>query len=299
MAEKLKLKLDCNRTMADAIRTVEFEDLVEMVRLCCLAAATQLPEDVEEALQKSLQSESNPLAKELIGQCLENAKIARCENMPICQDTGFAVFFVEMGTLVRINGGTIYEAITEGTRRGYRDGFLRKSIVSDPLFKRKNTTDNTPPIIHLTQVPGDKIDVILAPKGGGSENMSALKMLKPSDGRAGVVDFVVNSVVNAGGNPCPPVIVGVGIGGTFEQAALLAKKALLRKVNTPAEDAEYAELEREILEKINASGVGPQGLGGDTTALAVHINHFPCHIASLPVAVNINCHAARHAGFVM
>jgi len=299
MAEKLKLKLDCNRTMADAIRTVEFEDLVEMVRLCCLAAATQLPEDVEEALQKSLQSESNPLAKELIGQCLENAKIARCENMPICQDTGFAVFFVEMGTLVRINGGTIYEAITEGTRRGYRDGFLRKSIVDDPLFKRKNTTDNTPPIIHLTQVPGDKIDVILAPKGGGSENMSALKMLKPSDGRAGVVEFVVNSVVNAGGNPCPPVIVGVGIGGTFEQAALLAKKALLRKVNTPSEDAEYAELEREILEKINASGVGPQGLGGDTTALAVHINHFPCHIASLPVAVNINCHAARHAGFVM
>lgn len=299
MAEKLKLKLDCNRTMADAIRTVEFEDLVEMVRLCCLAAATQLPEDVEEALQKSLQSESNPLAKELIGQCLENAKIARCENMPICQDTGFAVFFVEMGTLVRINGGTIYEAITEGTRRGYRDGFLRKSIVSDPLFKRKNTTDNTPPIIHLTQVPGDKIDVTLAPKGGGSENMSALKMLKPSDGRAGVVEFVVNSVVNAGGNPCPPVIVGVGIGGTFEQAALLAKKALLRKVNMPAEDTEYAELEREILEKINASGVGPQGLGGDTTALAVHINHFPCHIASLPVAVNINCHAARHAGFVI
>ena len=299
MAEKLKLKLDCNRTMADSIRTVEFEDLVEMVRLCCLAAATKLPEDVEEALKNAFASESNPLAKELIRQCLENAEIARCENMPICQDTGFAVFFVEMGTMVRVNGGTIYEAITEGTRRGYRDGFLRKSIVTDPLFKRKNTTDNTPPIIHLTQVPGDRIDVILAPKGGGSENMSALKMLKPSDGRAGVVDFVVNSVVNAGGNPCPPVIVGVGIGGTFEQSALLAKKALLRKVGTPSEDAEYADLEREILEKINASGVGPQGLGGDTTALAVHINHFPCHIASLPVAVNINCHAARHAGFVL
>ena len=299
MAEKLKLKLDCNRTMADSIRTVEFEDLVEMVRLCCLAAATKLPEDVEEALKNAFASESNPLAKELIRQCLENAEIARSENMPICQDTGFAVFFVEMGTMVRINGGTIYEAVTEGTRRGYRDGFLRKSIVTDPLFKRKNTTDNTPPIIHLTQVPGDRIDVILAPKGGGSENMSALKMLKPSDGRAGVVDFVVNSVVNAGGNPCPPVIVGVGIGGTFEQSALLAKKALLRKVGTPSEDAEYADLEREILEKINASGVGPQGLGGDTTALAVHINHFPCHIASLPVAVNINCHAARHAGFVL
>ena len=183
------------------------------------------------------------------------------------------------------------------TRQGYKDGFLRKSIVSDPLFARKNTTDNTPPIIHLTMVPGDRISVILAPKGGGSENMSALKMLKPSDGRQGVVDFVTQTVINAGGNPCPPVIVGVGIGGTFEQAALLAKKALLRQVNTPAEDAEYADLEKEILQKINASGVGPQGLGGDTTALAVHINHHPCHIASLPVAVNINCHAARHAGF--
>ena len=297
MAEKLKLKLNPDRTMADSIRTVAFDEVVEAVRLCCLAAATKLPEDVLKSLQDALAKESNPLAKELIEQCLENARIAREENMPICQDTGFAVFFVEMGTMVRIDNGTIYEAITEGTRRGYKDGFLRKSIVSDPLFVRKNTTDNTPPIIHLTMVPGDRINVILAPKGGGSENMSALKMLKPSDGRQGVVDFVTQTVINAGGNPCPPVIVGVGIGGTFEQAALLAKKALLRKVNTPAEDAEYADLEKEILQKINASGVGPQGLGGDTTALAVHINHHPCHIASLPVAVNINCHAARHAGF--
>ena len=297
MAEKLKLKLNPDRTMADSIRTVAFDEVVEAVRLCCLAAATKLPEDVLKSLQDALAKESNPLAKELIEQCLENARIAREENMPICQDTGFAVFFVEMGTMVRIDNGTIYEAITEGTRRGYKDGFLRKSIVRDPLFVRKNTTDNTPPIIHLTMVPGDRINVILAPKGGGSENMSALKMLKPSDGRQGVVDFVTQTVINAGGNPCPPVIVGVGIGGTFEQAALLAKKALLRKVNTPAEDAEYADLEKEILQKINASGVGPQGLGGDTTALAVHINHHPCHIASLPVAVNINCHAARHAGF--
>lgn len=297
MAEKLKLKLNPDRTMADSIRTVAFDEVVEAVRLCCLAAATKLPEDVLNSLQDALAKESNPLAKELIEQCLENARIAREENMPICQDTGFAVFFVEMGTMVRLDNGTIYEAITEGTRRGYKDGFLRKSIVSDPLFARKNTTDNTPPIIHLTMVPGDRINVILAPKGGGSENMSALKMLKPSDGRQGVVDFVTQTVINAGGNPCPPVIVGVGIGGTFEQAALLAKKALLRKVNTPAEDAEYADLEKEILQKINASGVGPQGLGGDTTALAVHINHHPCHIASLPVAVNINCHAARHAGF--
>ncbi|MBR7144383.1 MAG: fumarate hydratase [Lentisphaeria bacterium] len=281
------------------MRTVLFADVVEMVRLCCLSAAVNLPEDVLTTLEKAYINESKPLAKELIGQCLENARIARAENMPICQDTGFAVYFVEMGTNVRIEGGTISEAITEGTRQGYRDGFLRKSIVSDPLFKRKNTTDNTPPIIHLTMVPGDKINVILAPKGGGSENMSALKMLKPSDGREGVVKFVTDTVINAGGNPCPPVIVGVGIGGTFEQAALLAKKALLRKINTPSEDAEYAELEQEILAKINASGVGPQGLGGDTTALAVHINHHPCHIASLPVAVNINCHAARHAGFEM
>ena len=297
MAEKLKLKLAPSRSIAESLRTVPFDDVVEMVRLCCLSAAVNLPEDVLTALEKAYANETKPLAKELISQCLENAKIAKAENMPICQDTGFAVFFVEMGTNVRIEGGTIAEALTEGTRQGYRDGFLRKSIVTDPLFKRKNTTDNTPPIIHLTMVPGDKINVILAPKGGGSENMSALKMLKPSDGREGVVKFVTDTVINAGGNPCPPVIVGVGIGGTFEQAALLAKKALLRKVGTPSEETEYADLEQEILAKINASGVGPQGLGGDTTALAVHINHHPCHIASLPVAVNINCHAARHAGF--
>ena len=297
MSEKLQLNVEKMRSFAESLRVIPFDEVVEMVRLCCLAAATQLPEDVLESLQDAYQKETKPLARELLSQCLENARIAREENMPICQDTGFAVFFVEMGSSVQIDGGTIYEAISEGNRQGYRDGFLRKSIVTDPLFKRKNTTDNTPPIIHLNLVPGDKINVILAPKGGGSENMSALKMLKPSDGKAGVVDFVVNTVVNAGGNPCPPVIVGVGIGGTFEQAALLAKKALLRKVGTPSRESEYAELEQEILQKINASGVGPQGLGGDTTALAVHINNHPCHIASLPVAVNINCHAARHAGF--
>ncbi len=297
MAEKLKLKLAASRSMAECMRTVPFAEVVEMVRLCCLSAAVKLPEDVLEALKNAYTKETKPLAKELIKQCLDNAEIALKENMPICQDTGFAVYFVEMGTNVKIDGGTITEALTEGTRQGYRDGFLRKSIVTDPLFKRKNTTDNTPPIIHLTMVPGDKINVILAPKGGGSENMSALKMLKPSDGKEGVVKFVTDTVINAGGNPCPPVIVGVGIGGTFEQAALLAKKALLRKVGSVHEDSEYAELEQEILSTINASGVGPQGLGGDTTALAVHINHHPCHIASLPVAVNINCHAARHSGF--
>lgn len=297
MSEKIKLSINPDRSMVDAMRVLSFEEVAEAVRLCCLAAAVNLPGDVLEALQKAYETETKPLAKELIRQCLDNARIAREENMPICQDTGFAVFFVEMGSMLRIEGGSIYDAITEGTRRGYRDGFLRKSIVTDPIFQRKNTTDNTPPIIHLSIVQGDKLNVILAPKGGGSENMSALKMLKPSDGKAGVVNFVTDTVINAGGNPCPPVIVGVGVGGTFEQAALLAKKALLRKVNTPNENAEYAELEQEILSRINASGVGPQGLGGDTTALAVHINYHPCHIASLPVAVNINCHAARHAGF--
>ncbi len=297
MAEKLKLALSPSRSMCDALRVVQFSEVVELVRLCCLSAATQLPDDVLQAMRDASARETRPLAQELLRQCLENAEIACTEKMPLCQDTGFAVFFVEMGSLLKIDGGTIYEAIAEGTRQGYRDGYLRKSIVKDPLFQRKNTTDNTPPIIHLTLVPGDKLHVILAPKGGGSENMSALKMLKPSDGRAGVVDFVTQTVIAAGGNPCPPVIVGVGIGGTFEKAAFLAKHALLRKVGTPSAEPEYAELEQEILQKINASGVGAQGLGGDVTALAVHIENFPCHIASLPVAVNLNCHAARHAGF--
>ncbi len=219
--------------------------------------------------------------------------------MPLCQDTGFAVWFVEMGRDVTLSRGTISEAVTAGTRAGYKRFYLRKSIVADPLFDRKNTTDNTPVILHLEQVEGDRLKLILAPKGGGSENMSALRMLKPSDGRAGVVEFVVNSVISAGGNPCPPTIVGVGIGGTMERAACLAKRALLRPVGQPAADSRYAELEREILERINASGIGPQGLGGAVTSLAVHVEHHPCHCASLPVAVNLNCHAARHQEVIL
>lgn len=297
MAAKLKLALNPGRTRAESIRTIAFDDVVEAVRLCCLAAATRLPDDVLAALRTAHEKETKPVARELLRQCLENADIACREHMPICQDTGFAVFFVEMGNMLKLDRGTICEAITEGTRRGYRDGFLRKSIVKDPIFRRRNTQDNTPPIVHLAIEPGDKLKVILAPKGGGSENMSALKMLKPSDGRAGVADFVVESVVKAGGNPCPPTIVGVGVGGTFEKAAFLAKKALLRKIGSVNPDPEYAALELEILDRINASGVGAQGLGGDVTALAVHIENYPCHIASLPVAVNLNCHAARHAGF--
>ena len=292
-----KLKLKIGASPQDMLRVVPFQQVVDAVSACCLQAACQLPEDVSAALNRALQFEQGELGRDFLQQCLENARIAAAERLPICQDTGFAVFFVEIGELVKLDGGSIYEAITAGVADGYRRGYLRKSIVSDPLFQRKNTTDNTPPIIHLSIVPGNRLSVILAPKGGGSENMSALRMLKPSDGRDGVIDFVTETVVKAGGNPCPPTIVGVGIGGTFEQAAFLAKKALLRPVGQQSDDADYAGLEREILARINQSGVGPQGLGGSVTALAVHINYYPCHIASLPVAVNLNCHAARHAGF--
>jgi fumarate hydratase subunit alpha len=277
------------------MRTIAFEKIVSEVRSMCGKAACLLPPDVLEALKNGSKTETSELGKAFFQQYLENADIAAKENMPLCQDTGFAVYFVEMGTGVALDHGTVEEALTEGTKQGYKDFYLRKSIVADPLFDRKNTTSNTPCIVHLKSVPGDKLKITLAPKGGGSENMSALKMLKPSEGREGVVKFVVDSVVNAGGNPCPPTVVGVGIGGTMEYAAYLAKKALLRKVGTPSTDPRYAELEAEILEKINASGVGPQGLGGSVTSLSCHIEFFPCHLASLPVAVNINCHAARHA----
>ena len=277
------------------MRTIAFEKIVSEVRAMCGKAACLLPPDVLEALKNGSKAETSDLGKAFFQQYLENADIAARENMPLCQDTGFAVYFVEMGTEVALDHGTVEEALTEGTKQGYKDFYLRKSIVADPLFDRKNTTSNTPCIVHLKSVPGDKLKITLAPKGGGSENMSALKMLKPSEGREGVVKFVVDSVVNAGGNPCPPTVVGVGIGGTMEYAAFLAKKALLRKVGTPSTDPRYAELEAEILEKINASGVGPQGLGGSVTSLSCHIEFFPCHLASLPVAVNINCHAARHA----
>ena len=276
-------------------RIIEFDKIVDAVTALCGQAACDLPADVRKALQKGFETETAETPKDFFAQYLENADIAQNERLPICQDTGFAVYFVEMGSEVALDKGNIYAALAAGTSAGYKKFFLRKSIVADPLFDRKNTRDNTPAVIHLKLVPGDKIKIILAPKGGGSENMSAVKMLKPSDGRQGVVDFVVNTVVNAGGNPCPPTVVGVGIGGTFEMAAFLAKSALLREIGKPAEDERYAELEREILEKINASGVGPQGLGGNVTSIAVHIQHHPCHLASLPVAVNLNCHAARHA----
>lgn len=276
------------------MRTIAYNDIVDNVAELCIKANVYLPADVLSSLVTSLQQEQNNLAHAILTQYIANADIARREEMPICQDTGFAVFFVELGEAIRIEGGTLINAINDGVAKGYKKGYLRKSIVTDPLFERKNTGDNTPAVVHCECVPGDALQITFAPKGGGSENMSALAMLKPSDGEEGVIDFIVGTVVKAGGNPCPPTIVGVGIGGTCEKCALLAKKALLRSVGEPHPDKRYAELEKKILRKINESGIGPQGLGGSITALAVHIEMFPSHITSLPVAVNLNCHAARH-----
>ena len=239
------------------------------------------------------------MGREVLDQILENAKVAGERQLPLCQDCGLAVVFLELGQDVHIVGGDLNEAIAEGVRRGYQDGYLRKSAVAQPFSARVNTKDNTPPIIHTTIVPGDRLRLIVAPKGGGSENMSQLAMLKPADGREGVIRFVVDSVRRAGANPCPPIIVGVGIGGTAEKAMWLAKHSLLREVGQPSHDPEVAALEAEILERVNRTGIGPQGFGGLTTALAVHVETFPAHIASLPVAVNIQCHSARHKEAVL
>jgi len=254
--------------------------------------------DVYRAFKVALPAETSPVGRDVLAQLIENAEIAREEQVPLCQDTGYAVIFVELGQEVRLVGGDLYAAINAGVRKGYGDGYLRKSIVGDPL-RRVNTMDNTPAVIHLELVPGDRVKLIIAPKGGGSENMSAVKMLNPADGSKGVVDFVVEAVSKAGSNPCPPILVGVGIGGTFEKVAYLAKKALLREVGSVNADPFYAELENEILTKVNKLGIGPQGYGGRTTALAVFIETYPAHIASLPAAVNLNCHAARHKARVI
>jgi len=275
------------------MREIDVTQITAAIAKLCLDANFNLGEDVLTSIQGALQAEPSPTGRNALEQVLVNAEIARDEQVPMCQDTGYAVVFVELGQDVHLVGGDLYVAINEGVRQGYVDGYLRKSIVADPL-NRVNTKDNTPAIIHLELVPGDRVKLVVAPKGGGSENMSAVKMLKPADGVKGVADFVVDTISKAGSNPCPPVVVGVGIGGTFEKVAYLAKKALLRKIGVPNADPFYAGLERDLLEKINKLGIGPQGYGGRTTALAVHIETFPAHIASLPAAVNINCHAARH-----
>lgn len=281
------------------MRTIEYKKIVDTVKEMCLEANYDLPQDVVDGFKNAMAKEESPLGKSILEQCLKNAQIAKDERVPICQDTGLSVFFINIGQDVKVEGGLLKDAINEGVRQGYKDGYLRKSSLDDPLFARKNTGDNTPAIIHLDIVAGDKLDITMAPKGGGAENMSRLAMLPPSAGEKGVVDFVVDTIVKAGGNPCPPTVVGVGIGGTFEKVAFLAKKALLWPLNAPNQDERYDQLEKKILQRINNSGVGPQGLGGNITSFAIHIEHHPCHLASLPVAVNVNCHAHRHAHRVL
>lgn len=281
------------------MREISFSEVVSAVKDLCIRASLVLPPDVNAAIEKAAKEEKSPLGRSILEKCLKNASIAEKDKLPICQDTGYAVFFVKSGCDLRINGGLLTDAINEGTRQGYQKGYLRKSIVSDPLYERKNTGDNTPALIHIEIVPGTNLSITLLPKGGGCENMSGLAMLKPSEGEKGVIDFVVSTIKKAGGNACPPVIVGVGIGGTADKATLLAKEALLRPVGNPNENEAYAALEKKLLYAVNETGVGPQGLGGSTTALAVHVEYFPCHIASLPVAVNLNCHAARRAACVI
>lgn len=275
------------------MREVNVEKIIETVKTLSIEANYFLGNDIKEALKKCREEETYELAGQVLDKIILNSKIAKDEQMPMCQDTGMACVFVEVGQDVHIVGGKLEDAINEGVRRGYSEGFLRKSVVEDPI-RRVNTKDNTPAIIYYDIVDGDKIKITLAPKGFGSENMSKIGMLKPSDGLEGVKKFIIDTVKAAGPNPCPPMVVGVGIGGSFDKAAYLAKKALIRPINTSNKDEFYKDLEEELLEKINKLGIGPQGFGGKTTALGLNIEVYPTHIAGLPVAVNINCHATRH-----
>lgn len=275
------------------IRTVDTDLIIKNVKEMCIEANHYLSGDMDAAMKQAAETEKSPLGKKILGQLQENLKIADEEMIPICQDTGMAVLFLEVGQDVHFEGMAIEDAINEGVRQGYTEGYLRKSVVKDPLI-RENTKDNTPAVIHYSIVPGDKVKITMAPKGFGSENMSRVFMLKPADGIEGVKNAILAAVKDAGPNACPPMVVGVGIGGTFEKCALLAKKALTRPVDTHSEIPYVKDLEEEMLQKINGLGIGPGGLGGTTTALAVNINTYPTHIAGLPVAVNICCHVNRH-----
>ena len=277
-----------------APRELDVAAVTAAVRDLCITANYDLPVDVYEALKAAAETEESPVGREVLAQLVENADIAAADRVPICQDTGFAVIFAEVGQDVHLTGGDFEEAVHEGVRQGYGDGYLRKSVAEEPGHARRNTKDNTPAIIHTSIVPGDRVCLTMMAKGGGAENMSSLNMLKPAQGWAGMVDAVVETVSRAGSNPCPPVIIGVGIGGTIEKVTLLAKKALLRDVGSTHPDPRIATMEDELLERINALGIGPQGLGGRTTALDVFIEEMPCHIASMPMAVNVQCHAQRH-----
>ena len=279
------------------MREIHIEEIRDSIAQICIDAAYNLSDDVLMAFDRAIETETAPGAKEIIELLKENARIAREDRIPLCQDTGIAIFFVEIGQDLRIKNGFIVDAINEGVRKGYKEGYLRKSVV-DPIT-RKNTGDNTPAIIYTELVPGDKLKISFMPKGAGSENMSVIRMLRPTEGVEGNKNFALECVQKAGANPCPPVVIGVGIGGDFEKAAVIAKKALLRPVGSPNPRLELASFEEALLKAVNKTGIGPEGLGGKVTAMAVHVESFPCHIASLPVAVNINCHAARHKTIVL
>ena len=280
------------------IRTVQLSEITENIKEMCIEANHFLSPDMAEAMKQAQQNEKSPLGKQILGQLQENLEIAAQDMIPICQDTGMAVVFLEIGQEVHFEGGSLEEAVNEGVRQGYVEGYLRKSVVGDPII-RENTKDNTPAVIHYNIVPGDKVKIKVAPKGFGSENMSQIRMFKPSAGLQGIKDFIIEAVETAGPNPCPPMVVGVGIGGTFDKCALLAKKALMRPLDSSNPDPFYADLEKEMLEKINELGIGPQGFGGKTTAIGLNIETMPTHIAGMPCAVNINCHVTRHKSEVI
>jgi fumarate hydratase subunit alpha len=281
------------------MREIKASEITKAVAQLCQEANFELGEDVLSALKKAQKTEESPLGREVLSQLIENARIAKEERLPLCQDCGIAVVFLEIGQDTHIIGGDLYAAVEEGVRRGYSEGYLRKSMVNKPFSDRINTRDNTPPVIHAEIVAGDRLKIVVLPKGGGAENMSRLAMLKPNDGKQGIIDVVVRTVDDAGGNSCPPLIIGVGIGGTAEKAMLMAKKSLLRKVAEPNSDPDIAELEKEVLVRVNALGVGPMGYGGSVTALAVHAEAMPAHIGSLPVAVNLQCYNTRHMEAVL
>jgi fumarate hydratase subunit alpha len=285
--------------VGEPMREIQCQKIADTIARLCIDACYNLPEDVAAALRNAAQREASPLGHDILEQLVENAHLAAQGEYPLCQDTGYTVVFLELGQDAHIVGGDLNTCIADGVRRGYKDGYLRKSVVARPYSARVNTGDNAPPVIHVEIVPGDRLRILVLPKGGGSENMSYLKMLPPAAGRQGVIDFVTQTVEASGPNPCPPVIVGVGVGGTADCAMLLAKKALLRRVGEPSADPEDGALQAEILERVNRLGIGPQGLGGSVTALAVHVLSHPCHIASLPVAVNLQCHSARHKEAVL
>ncbi|NCO24623.1 MAG: fumarate hydratase [Candidatus Infernicultor aquiphilus] len=277
------------------MREIKASQIIDKVKELFLKANYHIDPDLLKLLQKTLEEETSPIGKYVLKMIIENNKIASREELPICQDTGLAVLFIELGQEVRITDGDFAEAINQGVKEAYQEGYLRKSVVDDPVFERKNTKTNTPAIIYTDIVPGDKIKFLVMPKGFGSENMSTLGMLKPADGPEGIVNFIVETVKKAGPNPCPPTIIGVGIGGTADRAMVIAKKAITRKIGEPNKSEKYAIMEKEILKRINNLGIGPAGLGGNISCLAVHIDYLPTHIAGLPVAVNVCCHAARHA----